>query len=70
MCEMLKYQFVLLTLCRIRHFAGQVSYAATGFMEKNTDKLPRHIGAGFFQSKLLLMQSLFPEGWFCQQISS
>ncbi|XP_055322935.1 unconventional myosin-Ia [Sitodiplosis mosellana] len=47
---------------QIRHFAGQVSYAASGFMEKNADKIPRYISTGFFQSKLPLMQSLFPEG--------
>lgn len=47
---------------RIRHFAGQVSYVAAGFMEKNADKVPRHISTGFYQSKLSLIQSLFPEG--------
>ncbi|XP_031619986.1 unconventional myosin-Ia isoform X2 [Contarinia nasturtii] len=47
---------------QIRHFAGQVSYSATGFMEKNADKVPRYISTGLFHSKLPLMQSLFPEG--------
>lgn len=53
---------LLLTIFRIRHFAGQVSYAANGFMEKNADKIPRYISTGFFQSKLPLIQCLFPEG--------
>lgn len=42
---------------------------ATGFMEKNADKVPRHIITGFFQSKLPLMQSLFPEGKLQDQLS-
>lgn len=49
-------------MIRIRHYAGKVSYIATGILEKNADKVPRHISSGFFQSKLPLMQSLFPEG--------
>lgn len=31
-------------------------------MDKNADKVPRHISTGFYQSKLSLIQSLFPEG--------
>lgn len=47
---------------RIRHFAGQVNYSAQGFVEKNNDRIPRNMSAAFYQSKLAIVQSLFPEG--------
>lgn len=47
---------------RIRHFAGQVNYSAQGFVEKNNDRILRNISAAFYQSKLTIVQNLFPEG--------
>lgn len=49
-------------LNRIRHFAGQVLYSVNGFLEKNCDNLPRSISTALYQSKLPIVQSLFPEG--------
>lgn len=48
--------------CRIRHFANMVTYSVHGFQEKNTDTLPKTISIAMFQSKLPLVQCLFPEG--------
>lgn len=47
---------------RIRHFAGTVTYSIKGFIEKNLDKIPKHISFGLYQSKLNIVQNLFPEG--------
>lgn len=47
---------------RIRHFAGPVTYSIEGFLEKNSDVLSRNISIGLYQSKLAIVQSLFPEG--------
>ncbi|XP_037911056.1 unconventional myosin-Ib isoform X2 [Hermetia illucens] len=47
---------------KIRHFAGVVTYSIHGFLEKNSDVLAKSISAGLFQSKMSLVQSLFPEG--------
>lgn len=47
---------------RIRHFAGPVTYSVEGFLEKNSDTLARNISVGLYQSKLAIVQSLFPEG--------
>ncbi|XP_052836898.1 unconventional myosin-Ia isoform X2 [Drosophila gunungcola] len=47
---------------QIRHFASVVNYSIHRFLEKNSDMLPKYISAGFYQSKLSLVQSLFPEG--------
>ncbi|XP_017849000.1 unconventional myosin-Ia isoform X1 [Drosophila busckii] len=47
---------------QIRHFANVVNYSIHRFLEKNSDTLPKYISAGFYQSKLALVQSLFPEG--------
>ncbi|KAH8271474.1 hypothetical protein KR018_012392 [Drosophila ironensis] len=47
---------------QIRHFANVVNYSIHRFLEKNSDVLPKYISAAFYQSKLSLVQSLFPEG--------
>ncbi|XP_044251678.1 unconventional myosin-Ib isoform X1 [Drosophila takahashii] len=47
---------------QIRHFASVVNYSIHRFLEKNSDMLPKFISAAFYQSKLSLVQSLFPEG--------
>ncbi|XP_070143249.1 unconventional myosin-Ia isoform X3 [Drosophila kikkawai] len=47
---------------QIRHFANVVNYSIHRFLEKNSDILPKYISAAFYQSKLSLIQSLFPEG--------
>lgn len=51
-----------LIYCRIRHFANVVNYSIHRFLEKNSDMLPKYISTAFYQSKLSLVQSLFPEG--------
>lgn len=47
---------------QIRHFAGPVNYEIHGFLEKNTDLLPRSISAGLYRSNSAIVQTLFPEG--------
>lgn len=47
---------------RIHHYCGPVTYTASCFAEKNQDFLPKHISSGMYQSKLPIMQYLFPEG--------
>ncbi|XP_017084149.1 unconventional myosin-Ib isoform X1 [Drosophila eugracilis] len=47
---------------QIRHYASVVNYSIHRFLEKNSDVLPKYISAAFYQSKLSLVQSLFPEG--------
>ncbi|CRK94774.1 CLUMA_CG008268, isoform A [Clunio marinus] len=47
---------------QIRHFAGTINYSICGFVEKNTDKIPKHLSSGLYQSKLAIVQNLFPEG--------
>uniref|UniRef100_A0A336LWW2 CSON002516 protein n=1 Tax=Culicoides sonorensis TaxID=179676 RepID=A0A336LWW2_CULSO len=47
---------------QIHHYCGPVTYTAVNFAEKNQDFLPKHISSGMYQSKLLIMQYLFPEG--------
>ncbi|XP_068152516.1 unconventional myosin-Ia isoform X4 [Drosophila tropicalis] len=47
---------------QIRHFANVVNYSINRFLEKNSDMLPKYISGAFYQSKLSLVQSLFPEG--------
>lgn len=53
---------MFLFLYRIRHFANVVNYSIHRFLEKNTDMLPKYVSAALYQSKLSLVQSLFPEG--------
>lgn len=47
---------------RIRHFAGTLNYSIDEFVEKNTDKIPKHLSSALYQSKLAIVQNLFPEG--------
>jgi myosin heavy subunit len=47
---------------RIRHFAGTLNYSIDDFVEKNSDKIPKHLSSGLYQSKLAIVQNLFPEG--------
>ncbi|XP_053945830.1 unconventional myosin-Ib isoform X2 [Anastrepha ludens] len=47
---------------KIRHFANVVSYSIHRFLEKNSDVLPKFVSGALYQSKLPLVQSLFPEG--------
>ncbi|XP_022215250.2 unconventional myosin-Ia isoform X1 [Drosophila obscura] len=47
---------------QIRHFANVANYSIHRFLEKNSDMLPKYISAACYQSKLSLVQSLFPEG--------
>ena len=53
---------VLFSIFRIRHFAGALDYNIDGFIEKNTDRIPKHLSSSLFQSKLSIVQNLFPEG--------
>lgn len=46
----------------MRHFAGTLNYSIEGFVEKNSDKIPKHLSSGLYQSKLAIVQNLFPEG--------
>lgn len=59
--------FFMFRFRRIRHFAGSVQYSINGFLEKNSEFLPRNVSTCLYQSKLPVVQSLFPEGtvfWF------
>lgn len=55
-------QIFIKFIYRIRHYAGQVTYSVNNFVEKNVDILPRYISYGLYQSKLSIVQTLFPEG--------
>lgn len=53
----------MILTCRIRHFSGTLNYSINGFVDKNLDKIPKHLSAGLYQhSKLSIVQNLFPEG--------
>lgn len=47
---------------RIHHYAGKVTYNATGFIEKNNDLLFRDLSQAMWASRHPLLRSLFPEG--------
>ena len=48
--------------CRIKHYAGSVTYSVDGFVAKNSDLLERDLSAVMFQSEHPLLKTLFPEG--------
>uniref|UniRef100_A0A7M4EU21 Unconventional myosin-Ia n=1 Tax=Crocodylus porosus TaxID=8502 RepID=A0A7M4EU21_CROPO len=50
------------TCFRVHHYAGKVTYNATGFIEKNTDRLYRGLAQAMWQAKHTLLRSLFPDG--------
>ncbi|KAM9321482.1 unconventional myosin-Ia [Gastrophryne carolinensis] len=47
---------------RIEHYAGQVTYNTSGFLDKNNDLLFRDLSQAMWKSKHGLLKSLFPEG--------
>ncbi|CAG0922596.1 unnamed protein product, partial [Notodromas monacha] len=47
---------------RVRHFAGNVMYSATGFIEKNCDALPRDLSHAMYRCNHFLLKAMFPEG--------
>lgn len=55
-------EITLIVSLRILHFAGNLDYFIEGFIEKNSDKIPKHLSSSLFQSKLSIVQNLFPEG--------
>lgn len=61
-CELLRISCDPTFFYRIHHYCGPVTYTASCFAEKNQDFLPKHISSGMYQSKLPIMQYLFPEG--------
>ena len=46
----------------IRHFAGDVNYTATGFVEKNIDGVNRALAELMFSCRHSLVKELFPDG--------
>ncbi|XP_059575215.1 unconventional myosin-Ia isoform X3 [Alligator mississippiensis] len=50
------------TCFRVHHYAGKVTYNATGFIEKNMDQLYRGLAQAMWQAKHTLLRSLFPDG--------
>ncbi|XP_030052520.1 unconventional myosin-Ia isoform X2 [Microcaecilia unicolor] len=46
----------------IQHYAGQVTYNTTGFVDKNNDLLFRDLSQAMWKAKHKMMSSLFPEG--------
>ena len=47
---------------RIKHYAGSVTYCASGFLAKNTDVLDRDLCSVMFSARHPLLRTLFPEG--------
>ena len=52
----------LISILRIKHYAGSVTYSVDGFVAKNSDLLERDLSAVMFQSEHPLLKTLFPEG--------
>jgi hypothetical protein len=48
--------------CRIKHFAGSVTYNVEGFLEKNRDTLEADLSRFMFHCQHPLLKLLFPEG--------
>lgn len=48
--------------CRLRHYAGTVTYNVAGFVEKNSDTLPLDMSLAMFRCDHSLLKNLFPEG--------
>nr|XP_033794871.1 unconventional myosin-Ia isoform X3 [Geotrypetes seraphini] len=46
----------------IQHYAGQVTYNTTGFVDKNNDLLFRDLSQAMWKAKHKMLSSLFPEG--------
>ncbi|XP_029450729.1 unconventional myosin-Ia isoform X2 [Rhinatrema bivittatum] len=46
----------------IQHYAGQVTYNTTGFVDKNNDLLYRDLSQAMWRAKHKLLRSFFPEG--------
>ncbi|XP_025905687.1 unconventional myosin-Ia [Nothoprocta perdicaria] len=47
---------------RVHHYAGKVTYDASGFVEKNTDLLFRDLSQAMWAARQPLLRGLFPEG--------
>eukprot|EP00039_Didymoeca_costata_P005765 m.84380 g.84380 ORF g.84380 m.84380 type:complete len:1004 (+) comp12964_c0_seq1:176-3187(+) len=47
---------------KLKHYAGDVVYTVTGFMEKNTDTLFKDLARLMFKSKNKILVDCFPEG--------
>ena len=48
--------------CRIKHYAGSVTYTVAGFLGKNSDTLAREISCALHAAGHPLLRTLFPEG--------
>ena len=46
----------------IKHYAGDVTYTAEGFLAKNADSLFKDLSRLTFQSSCTILKQLFPEG--------
>ena len=47
---------------RITHYAGDVTYSVQGFIDKNRDTLFQDLKRLMFNSKMNLLQEIFPDG--------
>ncbi|XP_033098129.1 unconventional myosin-Ib-like isoform X2 [Anneissia japonica] len=47
---------------RLKHYAGNVNYCVTGFIDKNNDLLFRDLSQLMYKCDHLLLKTLFPEG--------